>query len=511
MPRQIGSNRIIVKNTMILYLRMFIILVLNLYISRVILDQLGTIDYGIYNVVGSIVLMFSYMNSALSLATTRFFSYEMCNGLERLKIVYNTSVLIQVVFSIIILIIAETLGLWLVNNKLVIPADRIVAANWVYQFSILTTIISIISVSYISAITSHEKMGVYAIVSIIEIFLKLIVALMIASSPIDKLIFYGCSLLIITIISFFIKYIYCKRSFEEIVIQRLFSKKLFKQMFSFVGWNFFGATAGMSVGQGLNFIINIYFGPAVNAARGIAFQIEGAVNNFVTSINTAVNPQIVKRYSTQDYNGMYTLVFFSSKISFILLLLISFPIIIDAEYILGLWLKQVPDNAVLFTRLILIYMLSLAPTYAINMSAQASGNIKYFQITEGCIILLNIPIAILLYSLGFEAYISFVSMIILSITAFIAKLIVLSHIINFPVLNYLKDVGSKIMIIALLCIGIYISVRFFVVLKFTHFLIKTVLYYIPLISIVWLICFKKNEKDLVISSIKKWFQKSIAK
>lgn len=502
MSQQYGSNRVIVKNTMILYLRMFIILILNLYISRVILDQLGTIDYGIYNVVGSIVLMFSYMNSALSLATTRFFSYEMRNGKERLKTVYNTSVLIQAVFAIIIVIIAETLGLWLVNNKMVIPPDRILAANWVYQFSIITTIISIISVSYISVITSHEKMGVYAVVSIIEIILKFVIALLIAVSPIDKLIFYGGALLFVTIISFFIKYIYCRHSFEEIVFQWLFSKDLFKKMFAFVGWNFFGATAGMSVGQGLNFIINIFFGPAVNAARGIAFQIEGAINNFVLSINTAVNPQIIKRYSINDYNGMYMLVFFSSKISFLLLLLISLPIIVDADYILGLWLKQVPDNAVLFTRLILVYMLSLTPTYAINMSAQASGNIKYFQITEGCIVLLNIPIAIGLYSLGFPAYVSFISMIALSITAFFAKLVVLSHVIKFPVLNYLRDVVLKIAIIALSCIIIYMTTRLITTDNFPYFLIKTTSYFIPLCITIWIVCFKKSEKDMVVTYVK---------
>ena len=501
MPNNFSSNKKIVKNTLLLYVRMFFMLIINLYTSRIVLDALGVVDYGIYNVVGGVVVLFSYMNSALSLATTRFFSFEMHNGVERLKMTYNNSIAVQSIFAFIILILAETLGLWLVNHKLVIPADRLIAANYVYQFSVLTTLLSIVAVTYMSSITAHEKMGVFAFVTVIESVLKLVIALCIYRSPIDKLIFYGTGIMLITILMFFVKICYCRKNFEEIKFDRTFDRSEIKKMLSFVGWNFFGATAGMSVGQGLNFVINIFFGPAVNAARGIAFQVEGAVNNFVTSINTAVNPQIVKRYSTNDLDGMFKLVFFSSKISFILLLLISLPIIIDTEYILGLWLKEVPEHTVLFTRLILIYMLTISLTYAINMSAQATGNIKTFQMTEGLIILLNIPVSVILYKMGCEPYVSFVVMIALSVTAFVAKLFVLSRIVNFPIKSFVFQVITRIVFISFVCVIFYFITRNFQINKFGCFLFKTIAYFLPLGFIIWTMCFDKNEKRSIINYV----------
>lgn len=497
MSEQNSSNRVIVKNTLLLYVRMFFMLIINLYTSRVILDALGVVDYGIYNVVGGVVVLFSYMNSALSLATTRFFSYEMHNGFERLKMTYNNSIGVQTIFAGIIFIVAETVGLWLVNNKLVIPDDRMFAANCVYQFSVLTTVLSIIAVTYMSSITAHEKMGTFAFVTVIESILKLLVAICIYNSPIDKLVFYGLGIMVITILMFMVKIGYCTRKFEEIKFDRSFDKMEIKKMLSFVGWNFFGATAGMSVGQGLNFIINIFFGPAVNAARGIAYQVEGAVGNFVTSINTAVNPQIVKRYSTNDYDGMFKLVFFSSKISFLLLLLISLPIIIDANYILGLWLKQVPDYTVLFTRLILIYLLTLSLTHAINMSAQATGKIKVFQMTEGIIVMMNMPITVILFYLGCDAYISFLIMIILSIIAFVAKIYVLSRIIAFPTKEYIKNVISSVLLVTIICLAIYVVAQKFPVLHIFGFISKTFIYYVPLCIVIWTLGFNKNEKAMV--------------
>ncbi len=503
MNELITSNKRIVKNTLILYVRMFFVLIVGLYTSRVVLNSLGVIDFGIYTVVGSIVGMFAYMNSALSLATTRFLSFEMPHGVERMRTVFNTSVKIQFVFSLIIILIAETLGLWLVNYKLVIPLDRIVAANWVYQFSILSTVISIIGVSYNSAITTHERMTVFAYISIFEVILKLVLALLIASSPTDKLIFYSSGILVVTLLSFFFKYIYCFKQFEEVEYERTFSKPLFKKMFAFVGWNFFGATAGMSVGQGLAFVINLFFGPAVNAARGIAFQVENAIVQFVTNINIAVNPQIVKRYSIGDKDSMFRLVFFASKLSFILLIVISLPIIIDAPYILELWLKEVPNHTVLFTRLILIYMLTLSVTYSVNMSAHASGNIKWFQIVEGSILLLNIPIAIILFKLGMDAYVSFIVMIVLSIISFIVKLLILKRTILFPLVNYIKDVVARLVVLSLICLTIYIFSLRFESLTISFLVLKTMTYMVPVCVTCLFIGFKAEERKKIIASAKR--------
>lgn len=506
-----SSNKRIAKNTLVLYIRMFFVLIVGLYTSRVVLNSLGVSDFGVYNVIGSIVLLFGYLNSALSLATTRFFSYEMPHGVERTKIVFNTSLKIQIVFSILIIIIAETIGLWLVNNKLVIPDDRIAAANWVYQFSIISMVISIIGVSYNSAITSHERMNIYAFISIIEVILKLLIALLITSTPMDNLIFYGLGILLVTGISFIIRCIYCLKNFEEVRFENSFNKSLFQQMFAFVGWNFFGATAGMSVGQGLNFIINIFFGPTVNAARGIAFQVEGAVVQFVTNINTAVNPQIVKRYSVGDMQSMFSLVFFASKLSFILLLCCSLPIIIDAPYILQLWLGTVPEYAVLFTRLMLVYMLTISLTYSINMSAQASGNIKWFQIAEGSIVLCNIPAAIILYKIGLPAYVSFLAMIVFSVMAFTVKIMILKKTIIFPVRNYFNAVLVRIILITTVCGPLYVVAAQHVPSNIFLFCIKTLVYIIPVGLLCFFGGFTQSERDRIITTVNTFIKQRIGK
>lgn len=511
MPEILTSNKRIVKNTFVLYIRMFFVLVVGLYTSRVVLNSLGVTDFGIYNVIGSIVLLFGYINSALSLATTRFLSFEMPHGIERLQIVFNTSLRIQIAFSIIIIFLSETIGLWLVNNKLVIPNDRMVAANWVYQFSIISMVVSIIGVSFNSVITSNEKMNIYAFISIIEVVLKLAIALFISLSPFDKLVFYGLGILLVTMISFIIRCTYCFRHFKEVVFRRTFNILLFKKMFAFMGWNFFGATAGMSVGQGLNFIINIFFGPAVNAARGIAFQVEGAVVQFVTNINTAVNPQIVKRYSIGDKSSMFALVFFASKLSFILLLCCSLPIIIDAPYILKVWLSNVPEHAVLFTRLMLVYMLIISLTYSINMSAQASGNIKWFQIAEGCIILLNIPAAIIMYNMGFPAYVSFLAMIVFSILAFAVKIAILKKTISFPVESYIRQVILKVLCISIVCSLLYITLVNIIPTNFLLFCLKTILYFIPVFFICFFVGFSRSERTRLLSFVRGFVKQRVVK
>lgn len=485
---------------------MFFVLVVGLYTSRVVLNSLGVSDFGVYNVIGSVVLLFGYMNSALSLATTRFLSYEMPHGIERTRDVFNTSIKVQVVFAIIIVILSETIGLWLVNNKLVIPDDRIIEANWLYHFTIISTVISIIGVSYNSVITSREKMNIYAVISIVEVVLKLIIAMLISFSPIDKLVFYGLGILLVTFITFALKCIYCIRNFEEVRYQSSFNKSLFKRMFAFVGWNFFGATAGMSVGQGLNFIINIFFGPVVNAARGIAFQVEGAVIQFVTNINTAVNPQIIKRYSVGNLSSMFSLVFFSSKLSFILLLFCSMPIIIDAPYILNLWLGNVPEFTSLFTRLLLIYMLTISLTYSINMSAQASGNIKVFQIAEGLIVLLNIPTSIILYKIGLPAYVSFISMIFFSILSFAVKILILRRTISFPIFKYFKNVILRVLILSVFCVMVYIIAEQYYPSNFPYFIAKTVLYLIPIGIVSFYGCFSDQERTNITVMVSKFIK-----
>lgn len=505
------NNKRIVKNTLILYLRMLLVLGLNLYISRIVLQVLGVEDYGIYNVVGGVVVLFSYMNSALSLASTRFMSYEMPNGTIALKRVFNTAVVIQLILCVCVLLLAETFGLWFLNQKLVIPDSRMYAANCVFQISIITTILSIIRVPYESAITAHEDMHVYAILSIVEVLLKLLLVFVISSLAYDYLVTYSFGLFLIALVAFVLRVVYCRLQYAEIRLSVMFSKQLFTKMFSFIGWNFFGATAGMCVSQGLSFILNIFFGPVVNAARGIAIQVESAINQFVTSINTAVNPQIVKRYSMEDYKGMYKLVFFSSKISFILLLTISFPIIVDAHYVLSLWLGIVPDNAVVFTRLELLYMLSLTLTYSINMSAQASGKIKLFQIAEGSIMLLNLPCAYILFRLGYPAYTAFVALVCLSILALGVKMYILKKIIGFPVASFLRDVILRVAIITIIAMLLYGVFVMYEVDSILVFIVKCVIEIALLLMIVWSFAMNSDDKAKICAYVVKIYNRLLKK
>ena len=506
-----SSNKRIVLNTIVLYIRMLFVLCLNLYISRLILKDLGIVDYGIYNIVGGIVVLFSYMNSALNLASNRFFSYEMKNGISKMNVVFNTCFNIQLVFCGIIILLGETVGLWLVNYKLVIPADRMFAANCVYQFSLLTTLLSILRVPYESSIITHERMSIFAVLSIVEVLLKLVLVLLLPFSVIDVLASYSGGLLIISLICFLLRILYCKRHFIETKLRKVFDKTLFKEMFAFTGWNFFGATAGVSVSQGLNFILNIFFGPTVNAARGIAMQVEGAVNQFVTSINTAVNPQIIKRYSIDDRNGMLKLVFFASKISFLLLLVISFPILIDTEYILRLWLGNVPEKAVIFTRLELIYMLSVSMTYSINMSAQATGQIRLFQFVEGSILILNLPIAYILYVIGFPPEVAFYSLIGCSLSAFFSKLLILRRIMSFPLMNYVKQVFVRVVVVSAIGYIVFCFLNSEITIQLQDFIARAALYTMVLMLACWFVGFSKNDKHLVYKYINQALSKIIKK
>lgn len=492
------SNNRIVKNTLFLYARMIFVLLTNLYMSRVIFQSLGIVDYGVYNIVGGVVVLFSYINSALSVATTRFFSYEMHNGVDRLNEIFNTSIKIQATFSLLVVILAETIGLWLVNNELVIPPERIYAANIVYQLSIITTTISILRIPYESAITSHEHMHIYALFSIVEVLIKLALVLSMKAVSFDKLIYYSIMIAIISIIGVAMRLFYCTYKYPEIKIKRGFNKNLFKQMLSFVGWNFFGATAGMSVSQGLSFVINIFFGPAVNAARGIAIQVEGTVGQFASSINTAINPQIIKRYSVNDKDGMFSLAFFSSKMTFILLFILSLPIIFNIDYILLIWLGEIPDYADIFTQLELGYILSLSLTYSINMCAQASGKIKLFQFVESCVLLLNIPFSMVLYKLGCPPYSAFISLIIVSLCAILAKLCVINKTILFPMSDYVTRVIFPVLTTVLILLILYNPLSLsFSTDSFLIFIAKTLIVWAIFIPTLWFAVLNKSERKIV--------------
>ena len=437
MSDSVSSNKRIAKNTFILYLRMIFILCVGLYTSRIVLNTLGVEDYGIYNVVGGFVAFFSFLNGAMSNATQRFITFELARGDEKRQITtFSTAAIIHFVIALLIVIIAETIGLWLVCHKLVIPKERFVAAIWVYQFSILTTFVSIVSIPYNAAIIAHEKMSVFAYISILDALLKLVIVYLLTIVTFDRLIFYASLLLGISLLDRLIYGIYCKYHFKEARVKLIFNKKIFKEMTNIAGWSLFGNIAGVFYTQGLNVLLNMFFGPAVNAARAIAVTIQGVVTGFVNNFQMALNPQITKSYAIGDLNRMHSLIFASSKYSFFLLLLIVLPIMLETQTILTVWLKIVPAHTVWFARIILCILLIDALSNPLMISSQAVGRLKVYQSVVGGLLLLILPIAYITLKLGGNPEMVFIVHLIISVAALICRVVIVGRMVSFSFVQY---------------------------------------------------------------------------
>ena len=441
MPDSISSNRRIAKNTLILYLRMIFILCVGLYTSRIVLNTLGVEDYGIYNVVGGFVAFFSFLNGAMATATQRFITFELAKGnINRQMTTFSTAAIIHFVIGLIIVVVAETIGLWFVYNKMVIPEERFSAAIWVYQFSILTMFISIVSIPYNAAIIAHEKISAFAYITILDVVLKLVIVLLLTIVTFDKLIFYAAMLLSISLLDRMIYVIYCKRHFAEVRIKLIFDKNLFREMTNIAGWSLFGNIAGVFYTQGLNVLLNMFFGPTVNAARAIAVTIQGVVTGFVSNFQMALNPQITKSYAIGDLHRMHTLIFASSKYSFFLLLLITLPIMVETQVILTLWLKVVPDHTIWFARLILCILLIDALSNPLMISSQAVGRVKVYQSVVGGLLLLILPVAYLALKLGGNPETVFVVHLIIATMALVCRIVIIGRMVSFSFALYARKV-----------------------------------------------------------------------
>ena len=400
-----STNTRIAKNTLLLYFRMFITLAVGLYTSRVVLNVLGVSDYGVYNVVGGIITTVSFLNVAMVQASQRFLSFELGIGnLERLNKVFCTSFNIHFVICVIAVLIGETVGLWFVNAKLVIPEERMVAANWVYQASILTFVVGVMSVPYNSSIVAHEKMSAFAYISILEMFLKLAIVYLLLVIPFDKLIVYSILMVLVSVCIRSCYTIYCKKKFKECTYYFIFDKKLFREMFSFAGWSVFGNVGFSFKDQISNIILNLFFGPTVNAARGIGMHVAALVNTFATNFTMAINPQITKQYAAGNLESSRKLVYAGCRYSFYLLSLISIPLMINIDYILKLWLGIVPEYTNQFVILTLLSSLLYVLSGSVTTAIQATGRIKWFQIGICIIMLSELPIAWILLDFGFPPY-----------------------------------------------------------------------------------------------------------
>ena len=448
----IVNDKRIAKNTLFLYFRMLFLMLISLYTSRVILEALGVEDYGIYNVVGGFVSMFALISAALTSACSRFLNFELGKGdLERQNIVFSTAVTIQWGLAIIVTVLSEVIGIWYVNNIMVLPPERLTAANWCFQFSIFNFCMNLITVPYNASIIAHENMKTFAYIGLIQGLAQLGISCLVYFEPFDRLVFYA---LLLMILQFVIRYsyqVYCRNHFEECRYRFVLDKPLLKHMFSYSLWHLIGNGAAVLKNHGVNLVLNFFFGPTVNAARGIANQVDNAVGQFVGNFMMAMNPQITKSYAKGDYSYMFSLVNKGARFSFYLLLFLSLPVIINADYILHLWLKQVPPYTIVFSQLALIAMLINSLSYPLITAQNATGNVRNYQIVVGGVELLNLPFSYLCLYFGMPpTSVVFVS-IFVSVLALGARLIMLPLTLKgFQPLLFFKNVIVTCMSVAII-------------------------------------------------------------
>jgi O-antigen/teichoic acid export membrane protein len=502
------NSKRIAKNAGMLYVRMLLTMAVTLYTSRVVLNTLGVEDYGIYSVVGGFVSMFAFLNSAMASATQRFLSFEIGRSDQsRLSDVFSMSVNIHFVIAFVIFLFAETLGLWFVNTQLTLPVERMLAAHWVYQFSIFALLVSVVSVPYNALIIAQERMNVFAWVSVAEVCLKLLIVFMLQWFGFDKLKLYAVLVFSVALIVRLIYGLYCKRHFRESRFHWYWDKPLFMTLMSYAGWNLWGNSASVIMGQGVNVLLNIFYGPVVNAARGIAFQVKGSMYQFVGNFQMALNPQIIKSFAAGDLSYMHQLIFRGAKYSFFVIFALSLPVLFETSFILKLWLKVVPDHTVVFTRLIIINALIDSVSGPLMTAAQASGKIKLYQSVVGGLLILNLPISYLLLKLGFPPEVTLLVSIGISILALAVRLKIISPLVDLKIFDYLKAVVFRIVPVSLLAIIPSVFVYVSMAESFYRFLSIGMLSVVSLVLTIYFVGLDRSEQVFLLSKIKKYFAK----
>ena len=504
------NNKRIAKNTMLLYTRTLFSQLLALYTSRKILEIIGIEDFGIYNVVGGVTGLLTFLNGSMAVATQRFLTIELGkNDLNAYNRVFCMAYIIHIALAFVILLIAETIGLWFVNHCLNIPDERMVAANWIYQTSIAIMMLSIIQTPYIASLTAHERMGIYAYVGMGESILRLAVVFLLLIASYDKLIVYGFMLLSIQLIAAMVYRGYCVKHFPECKYKWTWNKKLFHSLLGFTSWNLFGTIAWILKDQGNNMLMNIFGNPLINAARGVSYQVSNAVQNLVNGFSTAVNPQLTKNYATDNREGLHKLMMLSSKLSFFLLLFLALPIIIEISYILDLWLVEVPTYSTLFTRIILVESLCATLGGPMITSLLATGHIKWYQIVVGSVMLLNVPISYLLLYIGFPIETPLIVSLIITSLCFVLRLWFCKYQLTLSIRTYLRSVIVPTFAVAILSSFLPILASLLMDEGFLRLFITIVISTISVSLCTYFIGLSRKEQLLVRDLIGKRFKRNI--
>lgn len=455
------SYRRIAHNTLLLYIRMLLVMVVSLFTVRIVLQALGQVDYGLYNVVGGIVVMFSFLSHVLSSASQRFFAFELGrDDIGRLSRIYSIILMLYALVIVAIVLLAETVGLWFLHTHMTIPAERMTAVEWVYQLSIAAFCLQILTTPHKALIIAKERMNVYAYVGIVEVLLQLLLAYTLLAYGGDRLQLYAVLMFVVHAISNGIYIVYARRRYRDIRFVPAWDGNMVRDVVGYSGWTLFGALAAIARSQGINIVLNVYFGALVNAARGVAHQVNAAVSSFSNNFYTAVKPQIVKSYAAGQIDDCVGLVIRSTRFSFCLLLVLAAPVVCYAPEVLYLWLGDYPAYAVIFVRLMLVTCIVDAMGNPIITFNQATGNIRFYQVVVSLIYMLNIPIVIAVCAYGFSPVGAFVASMIVSVLAMVARLLVVAVKQGFPLGAYcqraLLPLGSLVVVLTL-CLGAWLS------------------------------------------------------
>lgn len=453
------NNKRIAKNTFYLYLRMLLVMAIGLYTVRAILDILGVVDYGIYNVVGGVVTMFAFMNRTLSTSSQRYFSIELARGdKERLVKWVCLNITSFFLLGLVIAFFLETVGLWFVNYKMTIPAERMVAANVVYQLSIISFLFQIISIPYLALVIAHEKMNVFAYVGVVEALGRLGIVFILMCISYDHLIVYGICILLLSFGASMSYVLYCWRHFPESKYRWYWNTAEVKELFGFSGWHFLGTFSMTCRSQGINILLNLFFNPAVNAARAIAFQVNSHIMQLSSNFFTAIKPQIYKSYAKKELQELFQLMMRGTIMSAFLISVVAFPLLADTPFILGLWLKEVPEYAVVFTQLALINGLIDAADGPLVAAALATGKIRKYMLIVALIILANLPISYVALKLGCEPTVTMIISICISIVSMVARAGLLRQLMGFPFWRYLLLFLKLAIVSVVMFVGIKLTV-----------------------------------------------------
>ena len=500
------SSKNIIKNTGMLYIQMLLTLIISLYTSRIILRELGIVDYGIYNVVGGLITIFSFINGSMAQATQRFITYELGRGqTSSIRIVFSTSVFVHLFIALLVILLGETVGLWYLHEYMVIPPDRFRAAEYIYQFSIFIAAINIITVPYNALIIAHEKMSAFAYLSILDVFLKLAVAYITIITSHDKLIIYGLLLLIIAILMRIIYGIYATRKFQEAKVLYHIDWLYLKKMGAYAGWSLWGSLAAAGMTQGLNLMINAFFNPAINAARGVAVQVQSVVRNFASNFQTAINPQITKSYASHDNAYVHTLIIKGSLFSFFLYLLVSLPVFLEISTLLRLWLVEVPEHTDNFIRIMLMISAIEVLSSPLNVSIQATGNIKKFESTVSLLLLAILPISYFVLKLSNIPENIFWVYLCVSIIAYFFRLTLAKKLVGISLRLYIKNVILKIMLILFIIIGIPILFHLHIKNELIRILSVSVSCVIIIPGCLYFIGLNRKERQILRQKIQKYY------